>query len=290
MLCFSILTVGSWLSSASVLMAEGGLQVGAAAVNLQCDETMVISGSIEPRYVKDQEGELRSVAIVLRLPDQPPVGIVACDVLCIPKSIIDPALAEVEAKTGIKPGNVLVNATHTHHAPSAAPIHGSGASPEFCEILKQAIAQSLIEAYQNLSEEDCDFYFHLGEEKTVGGNSRLKLPDGKITWINPLKEAGENVVPTGPFDPQLPVLDFRTATGESRALIYNHSTHTIGTRSGNVRSPSFYGLAAQELETELGGTTVAFLEGASGSTHNIAQVPVAEAVERMKQVIRSARE
>ena len=35
-----------------------------------------------------------------------------------------------------------------------------------------------------------------------------------------------------------------------------------------MRSPSFYGLAAQELEQQLGGV-VCFLEGASGSTHNI---------------------
>ena len=50
------------------------------------------------------------------------------------------------------------------------------------------------------------------------------------------------------------MLDFRDATGKTRALLFNHSTHTIGTRSGrDVRSPSFYGLAAQELEKELGG-------------------------------------
>ena len=45
----------------------------------------------------------------------------------------------------------------------------------------------------------------------------------------------------------------------------------IGTRSPGKRSPSFYGLAAQELETELGGV-VGFLEGASGSTHNLGDV------------------
>ncbi len=96
-------------------------------------------------------------------------------------------------------------------------------------------------------------------------------------------------MPTGPFDPQLPVLDFRDPAGKTRALLFNHSTHTIGTRSGkNVRSPSFYGLAAQELEHEIGGT-VGFLEGASGSTHNITGVPVAEAVLRMKPAVREAR-
>jgi hypothetical protein len=95
------------------------------------------------------------------------------------------------------------------------------------------------------------------------------------------------VRPTGPFDPQLPVLAFRAGDDKLRALLYNHSTHTIGTRTPGVRSPSFYGLAAQELETEL-GCPVEFLEGASGSTHNVTAVPVDEAVRRMKRAVRSA--
>ena len=70
------------------------------------------------------------------------------------------------------------------------------------------------------------------------------------------------------FDPELPVLAFRESDRKWRALIFNHSTHTIGTRQSGRRSPSFYGLAAQELEAELGGQ-VCFLEGASGSTHNL---------------------
>src|SRR4030095_3924670 len=94
---------------------------------------------------------------------------------------------------------------------------------------------------------------------------------------------------TPPFDPQLPVLDFRDGNGKTRALIFNHSTHTIGTRSGrDVRSPSFYGLAAQELEAELGGV-VGFLEGAPGSTHTTRGVPVPVAIERMKQAVQAAR-
>jgi hypothetical protein len=71
-----------------------------------------------------------------------------------------------------------------------------------------------------------------------------------------------------------------------RALIFNHSTHTIGTRKSSVRSPSFYGLASQELEEELGGV-VCFLEGASGSTHNLA-LSGDEMTARIKQAVKNA--
>lgn len=276
---------------ACVLNADDAprLRVGAAAVNFQANDKMEIAGSLEPHYATGQEGELRAVAIVVELGQKERVAIVGCDVLFLPRDLIDPAVREIEKTTGIPASHILVNATHTHHAPSTVPAHAFGASEEFRQVVKNGIVKAVQEAHRKLADGDCRFYFHLGEETTVGANSRLQLDDGNITWINPMREAAGKGHPTGPFDPQLPVLDFRDAQGRSRAIIFNHSTHTIGTRSGrDVRSSGFYGLAAQELEQELGGT-VCFLEGASGSTHNITLVPVSEAIVRLKKAVLDAR-
>ena len=265
------------------------LLVGAAAVNLRSDEKMVLAGMLGPRYTNEQEGELRAVAVVIEKPRQAKLAIVGCDVLWIPRSLADAAVAEIKSTTGIPPAHVLINASHTHHAPSTAPAHAFGVSPEFCEELRGAIVRAVQQANERLEEGEAGFFFHPGEENTIGGNSRLLLDDGNITWLNPRGEGAGRGKPTGPFDPQLPVLDFRDPSGKTRALMYNHSTHTIGTRAGReVRSAGFYGLAAQELESELGGI-VCFLEGASGSTHNITSVPVAECIGRLKAAVRDAR-
>ena len=48
--------------------------------------------------------------------------------------------------------------------------------------------QSVQEANARLA--DAAFYFQLGEERTVGANSRLLLEDAAISWLNPLGEAG----------------------------------------------------------------------------------------------------
>ncbi len=109
------------------------------------------------------------------------------------------------------------------------------------------------------------------------------LGDGTIYWVGPYDDA---VRPTGPFDPELPVLAFRRPDGGLEAVLFNHSTHTIGTQKPGVRSPSFYGLAAQELEKEKGGT-VLFFEGASGSTHNL-DVAATEATYRIRQAVADA--
>ncbi len=263
----------------------GELKVGAAAVNLVADDSMVIAGGIMPRFFKGQEGELRAIAVVIEKPGSAKVAIVACDVLFLPRELVDPALVEIEKTTGIPGDQILVNCTHTHHAPCTGTVHGYESDGVFFKRVQAGIIKAVQQANEKLSELDdanADFFFQLGEEKTVGANSRLLLKDGKIRWTGSAEGT-----PTGPFDPQLPVLAFRKADKSLLATIYNHSTHTIGSVKGGVRSPSFYGLAAQELEGEIGGT-VTFLEGASGSTHNITRVPTAEAVIRMKDAVKLA--
>ncbi len=157
---------------------------------------------------------------------------------------------------------------------------GKTSSARDCDPIKTGIVEALRKANAGLGQSPSRFLFH----ETVGANSRLLLKDGMIHWIGSRKDA---VRPTRPFDPELPVLSFQDPAGRQQALIYNHSTHTIGTRAGNVGSPGFYGLAAQELEGELGGTAC-FLEGATGSTHNITGISTAEAVRRMKRAVKDS--
>ena len=282
-------TASCFFVSSSLAEKKPDLRVGAAAVNLKADARMVLAGMLEARYADTQEGELRAISVVCEKPGDSKIAIVTCDVLWIPRDIIDRALVEIEKKTGIAPGNILVNATHTHYAPSTSAAHDFGVSRRWCEELRRGIIRSVVEANKKLKGGDCRFYFHLGEEKTVGANSRLLLPDGNITWINPRRESAGKGKPTGPFDPQLPLLDFRGADGKSLAMIWNHSTHALGTLSRSViRSPSFYGLATQELEKEMGGV-VSFVSGASGSTHNIGGVPTAVCIKRLKSAVKDAR-
>lgn len=259
------------------------LRVAAASVDLEADDSMVIAGGIGPGRATGQEGQLRVTAVVVEKPGQGKFVIGSVDVLFLTRDFVDRALAEVRRQTGIPPEHVLINATHTHHAPSVTVVHGYGVDAVFQKRIEDGIVKAIIDADASLAD-GCRFFFHLGEERTIGANSRLLLKDNQVYWIGPMTDA---VGPTGPFDPQLPVLAFKGPADKLRALVFNHSTHTIGTVKGAVRSPGFYGLAAQDLERELGGT-VCFLEGASGSTHNIAGVPAAMAVSRMKDAVTDA--
>jgi len=270
--------------SADPCQAAETLRVGSAAIEIPADDTMDMAGGIHPWKAKGAEAPLRATAIVLARGDEK-IAICSCDVLFVQKDFVDPALAKIEAATGIPPERVLVHATHTHSAPSATRVHGYQRDPRFVEGLATSIADAVIAAHAALAAHpDCRLRYRLGEESSVGQNSRILLGDGTIFWIGNRDDA---VRPTGPFDPELPVMAFETADGKPVATLFNHSTHCIGSREGGKRSPAFYGLAAQELEAEQGGHHV-FLQGASGSTHNLT-VPPAEMVIRIKEAVNRAR-
>lgn len=258
------------------------LRVGAAATELEADDEMVIGGSILPYKVKGQEAKLRAVAAVIEKPGAGKVCVVACDVLMLNRDLLDPVVEEVAKALDIPESHVLINCTHTHHAPSTVTIHGYERDEVFCRRVQKAIARAAKDANAKIKDGDATFHFRLGEESSVGQNSRLLLKDNSIYWVGPREDA---VRPTGPFDPELPVLAFLNADKKPLAVLFNHSTHTIGVRKGG-RSPSFYGLAAQELEDDLGGTFL-FLEGASGSTHNLS-TPAAENTIRVKEAVKDA--
>jgi hypothetical protein len=254
------------------------LKAGAAAEALAASDTMVIGGGIGPGKAAGQEGLLRASAVVIQSPRQERVALVACDVLMINRDVLDRAASRIEQLTGIPFDHILINATHTHHAPSTVTVHGYERDPGFTHQVEDKIVAAAVRASGRLTP--ATFLFRLGEESSVGKNSRLLLGDGTIYWVGPY---GDAVRPTGPFDPELPVLAFRRPDGRLEALLFNHSTHTIGTLKPGVRSPSFYGLAGQALETEKGGTAL-FFEGASGSTHNLDVAP-AEALYRIKHAV-----
>ncbi len=276
-----VATVAGLLATGGIAARAGELKAGAAKAVLEATDAMVIGGSIGPYRVKGQEGELRASAVVIEGPAGGKACLVACDVLMVERDVLDAAARRIAELTGVPFDAVLINATHTHHAPTTVAIHGYEREEEFTRQVGEKAVAAAVAANARLTP--VRFRFRLGEESSVGRNSRLLLADGTIYWTGSMADA---VRPTGPFDPELPVLAFLHPDGKPEAVLFNHSTHTIGAVGGLVRSPGFYGLAAQELENDRGGTFL-FFEGASGSTHNL-DLKAPEALARIKAAVSDA--
>lgn len=277
----AVALLAAWSLIAAAPAHTAGLRVGTGTAEFVSDNKMIIAGGIGGGTVQGQEGLLRAVAVVLEKPHHGRFAIVACDVLFVTGDMVQEAAAEIEKRCGIPADHLLVNATHTHGAPSTVRVHGYAPEPDFVRSVTDGIVQAVVQACDQLTD-NCTLHFQLSQEHTVGQNSRLLLADNTIFWIGSRADA---VRPTGPFDPELPILAFRGPDASLRALIFNHSTHTIGGLKPNVRSPAFYGLTAQALEADL-QATVCFLEGASGSTHNLGTVTIPQAIERLSAAIR----
>lgn len=276
-----VLSVLSAASTAASGRGTNNIRVAAAASEIVGDDSMAIGGGIFAGYVAGQEGKLRASAIVIEADIK--VCIVSCDVLVLQRDILDDVCRKVEAEENIPFENILIAATHTHHAPTTVTVHGYKRDEIFCGRVKDAIVSAVHKANKKLQDARSDsVYFWLGQESTVGQNSRELLKDGTIYWVGSRDDA---LRPTGPFDPELPVLAFKRADGTLEALLLNHSSHNIGVRSSK-RSPGFYGLAAQELEEELGGVTI-FMPGAFGSTH-VLTLSTDERILRIKNAVKEA--
>src|SRR5688572_15333904 len=85
----------------SDLPAGPQVRVGAAAVELEADDDMVIGGSILPYKVTGQDGQLRAVAVVIEKPGQGKLVVAACDVLMMARDLLDPVVEEVTAALGV---------------------------------------------------------------------------------------------------------------------------------------------------------------------------------------------
>src|SRR5262245_36909574 len=82
-------TVLNWGIAAGLLIGyalgaepetDKAIRVGASAVEIAADDSMIIGGSIQPGRATGQEGQLRAVAVVLEKPGAKPnrLAIVAC--------------------------------------------------------------------------------------------------------------------------------------------------------------------------------------------------------------------
>jgi ribosomal protein S18 acetylase RimI-like enzyme len=242
-----------------------------------------------PLFTRTVEGDFRVTALVLEAEMR--VCFVSCDCIVVTAAMAERAIERIAAEGLVPADNILICPTHTHHAFSTVDVLGLVSNREFVRRLEAAIVQSVQAAVAKLHDPDAthndvqaELLFGMTQESTVGRNSRVLLKDGSIGWYGYQEE--DVVRPTGPFDPDIPVLAFRRPFGDYAAIMYNRAVHNIGClgEHAEVFSIGTYGLVAQEFERRH-GTTALYFPGAIGSSHNVTYegsgVPTDEAMVRL---------
>jgi neutral ceramidase len=260
------------------------LRVGAACVDmtptvfpiqLRSGKSNHVHDPLHVRAVAFERGEGRVVICLI-------------DAIGIGREMSDLAKARASKKTGWKPEEMLICATHTHSAPKGG--EGTPGKEAYEKLKHETLEEAIVQAIKSL--QPARVGFSSDEEATEVRNRRWFLQPGTMP-PNPLGEldqvktnAGRNdlIKPAGPTDPEICVIDVRTTRNKPLALIANYALHYVGGipkvkeedgRLVGMASADYFGEFSRVMPYRIGGSNppedfVALMtNGASGDINNL---------------------
>ena len=189
--------------------------------------------------------------------------VVTADFIGYVRSLTDPVLQQVEERYGLKPPQVVLNASHTHCGPVIEEWDlYPGWNPEYPEELVGKTIQAIGDALGDLEPAVLS---HGTGSCTLSVSRRRPDPDNPGQVHLALLPN-----PQGPTDPDVPVLKVARPDGSVKALLFLYACHPT-TMSGYLLGGDYAGFAQQFLEDELQGATALFLQGCGADikTRNI---------------------
>ena len=219
--------------------AGAELRLGTAAVPINPPEGIGLAGYYHERGNEGVLDDILAKATVLD-DGQTRAAIIVCDLISMPKWIVDETRKLVEQRTGIPGANVMLAATHTHTAPvlyrewSRDETDGGGKalSKNYSRTLPKLIADAVAAA--NDKRQPVRVSVAKQEEIELARNRRFWMRDGSVGW-NPGKLNANIIRTAGPIDPEVGVFYAETRTAKPAPLLtfVNYAMHpdtTGGTR------------------------------------------------------------
>ncbi len=238
--------LAGWLASPA---HAGTLSAGAAKVDI----TNLEAGPVNDRlYVKALVLQSGSEKFVIVTVDAVAIG----EIGRIGNDYLPNVRARVETELGIKPSQVLVNASHCHGI--------------VCEDVEQRTVQAILEAHQNLVP--VRVAAGVGHEDRIMENRRIKLKSGRVVDVRHAYALppDEQIAAVGPIDPEIGILRLDREDGRTLALVYNFACHPIQGVPNGGNTADITGFASQVIEDNLSDGTIAlFLQGCGGDINPV---------------------
>ncbi|HBJ82446.1 MAG TPA: hypothetical protein DDZ88_00930 [Verrucomicrobiales bacterium] len=161
---------------------------------------------------------------------------------------------ELERDLGIPPAGVVINASHCHG------IVRNDLQQLVVQVVKEA-AKQLVPVKVSAGN---------GSESRISENRRMFLKDG--TQIDMRRAYSmprdEDVVSTGPIDPQIGLLRLDRADGTPLAVVYHFACHPIMNPPSKGNSADYPGFASKVIE-EATGAMAFFVQGCGGDINPV---------------------
>jgi neutral ceramidase len=263
---------------------KGGLKAGAATSNITPWVGTSINGGMADHRVKQVHDELHARCLVLD-DGKTRLAIAVCDSCVIPLEVVRAAKERARELIGIPPENVLISATHTHSAGTACSVFQSDPDPKFVEYLGVRIADGIVRAAGNLAEAQVGWGAGKNDQQVFNRRWFMKpgaIPPGPFgpgldkVRMNPPVGSPDLIKPSGPIDPEVPVVLVARPDGTPLSLLANYSLHYVGGVPGQTISADYYGMFSEKVKATLPGAAgqdppfVAMMSnGTSGNINNI---------------------
>lgn len=277
---FLFYSARSWAQSTA--KSSRSFSAGAAVSNITPKIGLSMNGNFQDQLAKHIHDDLHARCIVLD-DGKTRLAIVVADLCMVTREIVDAAKHRASSITDIPVGNMMVSATHTHSAGTAAEVFHSVPDKEYVDFLIERIADAVVRANNNLAP--ARIGWGVGSEPSQVFNRRwLMKPGTPIT--NPFGTVDQAVMnpgignpnllePAGPIDPEVPVISIQSLDGTPVAVLANYSLHYVGGGRGGEVSADYYGMFANEIKEMLDADRqdppfVAMMSnGTSGDINNI---------------------
>ena len=240
------------------LRASAEFRAGAAVVDVSPTSfPVLVNGGMTSRTADSVTTRLHARAIVVD-DGKTRIGIVVVDSCMMPRPFLDDAKARAALRTNIRADRMLISATHTHSAPSVMEALGTDADENYIPLLRVKIGDALVEAEKNLEPAEVGWGVGKADEFTalrrwIRRPDRMDLdPFGNRT-VRATMHAGkdwDNVTgESGPEDPDLSIIAFRSLNGRPIGVLANFSMHYFS--GEKPLSADYFGLFCNGLQTAL---------------------------------------
>lgn len=236
---------------------QAPLQVGAAVIDVTpLQFPVLVNGGMVARSVDTVHTKVNARAVVIDSGGQR-IALVVVDSCMIPRPLCDEAKQLAASRTSIAPNRIMISATHTHTAPASMGCLGTDADPTYVPYLREKLAEAIATAEKNLQPAEIGWGSIPAAELTalrrwVRRPDRVATdPFGNAT-VRANMHAANNwddvTGVSGPEDPELSLISFRSTSGRPLAVLANFSMHYFGDKA---LSADYFGLFANGMAEEL---------------------------------------
>lgn len=211
------------------------------------------------------DGDLHAKALSLDDGASGRLVLVTLDLIGITAELRAHVELEGAVRFGLRPHEILLNASHTHSGPLVDParmlieqVFRRSARPEdvaateaFAAGLRVTVVELIGASLAAMAPARLEF---AQARAGFAMNRRRPEPGGGIS---------NNPHPAGPVDHDVPVLRVAGPEGKTRALVFGYACHNT-TLSGKLLSGDYAGHAQRDLEEAYPGATALFITGAGG--------------------------